>query len=78
MDVSSLAIVRYVRRLLRRDWKIQIVNVYREGNCVTDTLTNYVCNLSIGHHRLMQPPNEALQVIHDDVSNIDVRRQVPM
>lgn len=42
-DISSLATVRDVRRLLRRKWKVQVVHVYRERNTIADALANYGC-----------------------------------
>ncbi|KAK5839069.1 hypothetical protein PVK06_007827 [Gossypium arboreum] len=64
-------LVRAIKRLLRSDWEVGVVHVYREENKVVDAM------LAIGVHmfaQVPQVPNEVCRLVKDDLNSANTPR----
>lgn len=43
--------------VIRRDWEVMVIHIYREGNTVADGVANWVLEQRIGYHLLTVPPD---------------------
>lgn len=49
------ALVRDAREMMQRQWDVQLVHTFREGNTVADCLANLAHSFPLGCHRLASP-----------------------
>ncbi|CAN1144174.1 Putative ribonuclease H protein At1g65750 [Linum perenne] len=62
------------RELLRRNWEVQILHVYRESNHVADYLANVGHSCPLGFHSVEQSdPNFCYWLHYDQLSVSEVR-----
>ena len=67
-DTHSLSfLVRMCHGLLKKDWLVHIVHVYREANRLADGLANLAFSLPFGFHRLDETPIEVVVLLQEDV-----------
>ncbi|KAL9449909.1 hypothetical protein AB3S75_011776 [Citrus x aurantiifolia] len=53
---ENATLIKGIRKLLERDWIVQLEHVYREANYAADFLDSYSLNSPIGLHVLFSPP----------------------
>ncbi|KAI9072186.1 hypothetical protein K1719_045853 [Acacia pycnantha] len=58
--------VRRIQNLLKRDWRITVSHVYREGNQVGGFLATYALGLEVGYHSLPGPPDGIAGLLRED------------
>ncbi|CAN1183029.1 Putative ribonuclease H protein At1g65750 [Linum perenne] len=67
-DHAHAATIMTATELLRRNWKVQIIYVYRESNNVADFLANYGHSCPLGFHPLEQSdPNLYYWLLYDQL-----------
>ncbi|CAN1233376.1 Putative ribonuclease H protein At1g65750, partial [Linum perenne] len=73
-DHAHAATIIMARELLRRDWEVQILHVYRESNHVADYLANIGHSCPLGFHSLEQfDPNFCYWLLYDQLGVSEVR-----
>ncbi|CAN1187219.1 Putative ribonuclease H protein At1g65750 [Linum perenne] len=60
LDHQYASIVSRFRNLLQRDWKLEVVHIFREGNCLSDCLANKGHSKEFGIHSI-ELSNSSLQ-----------------
>ncbi|KAL9450874.1 hypothetical protein AB3S75_012585 [Citrus x aurantiifolia] len=69
-------LIRAIQELLRRNWRVEITNVYREANFAADNLATLACSFPLGLHVLNSTPKEVLQFMSQDTYGVVYLRLV--
>ncbi|KAH1047675.1 hypothetical protein J1N35_038459 [Gossypium stocksii] len=69
-EQHGFSVICSIKELLQRDWTICFIHIFKEANKVVDGLAKMTFSRPLGKFISMQPPNEVLQSLHDDLSNI--------
>ncbi|CAL1353808.1 unnamed protein product [Linum trigynum] len=65
-----------IRRLLAKEWVVQLVHTYREGNRVADWLSKHSLVYPFGTYELENPPLELDRICTEDIVGVSFPRQV--
>lgn len=57
-------LISMCKEILCRNWTIQIMKIYREGNCIADGLANWVLDQDIGQYLLQSLPPGKFEVYY--------------
>ena len=60
-EISPL--IHAIQDLLRQNWRVEHIHIYREANFVADSLATLACSIPLGLHVFNSPPNGVLQFI---------------
>ncbi|EEF39504.1 hypothetical protein RCOM_0863820 [Ricinus communis] len=66
--LRNLALFNEAKRLLSRDWDVQLSHIYREANGCADKFANLGYGLPVGCHILQGPPDIVKDLIMQDVA----------
>ncbi|CAN1142951.1 Putative ribonuclease H protein At1g65750 [Linum perenne] len=73
-DHAHAATIITARELLRRNWEVQILHIYRESNHIADYLANVGHSCPLGFHSIEQSdPNFCYLLHYDQLGVSEVR-----
>ncbi|CAN1279411.1 Putative ribonuclease H protein At1g65750 [Linum perenne] len=75
-DHTHAATIIMARELLRRDWEVQILHVYRERNHVADYLANMGHSCPLGFHSIEQFDSNFCYWLHYDQLGVSEERLI--
>ncbi|CAN1189170.1 Putative ribonuclease H protein At1g65750, partial [Linum perenne] len=75
-DRAHAATIIMARELLRRDWEVRILHVYRESNHVADYLANIGHSCSLGFHSIEQFDPNFCYWLHYDQLGVSEERLI--
>ena len=75
---ANKAIIRDIKRLLDRQWQVNMKHIYREANRAADFLASYAQHFNLGCHCLDVAPTALRSILFDDYRGIALSRSVPV